>query len=195
MQNERIRSIEHIIAEKRDASLVKTTLEGDAKSFARLVSLYKARITALGMSFFKNAADAEDFVQEVFIKVYTNLSQFRGDSLFSTWITRIAYNTAINSINRRKEYLPIADESTLSDPGLTPEESEIRRRTVEAVRDAIKELPQKYAVCLELYFFYDIPYEEISVITDYPVNTIKSHIFRAKKILRGKLRGFYDEQN
>jgi RNA polymerase sigma-70 factor, ECF subfamily len=193
MQNDPIGSIERIIAEKRDASLVKTALAGDAKSFARLVSLYKNRIAALGMSFFKNTADTDDFVQDVFIKAYTNLAQYRGDALFSTWITRIAYNTAINAINRRKEYLPIADEDALYANGLTPEEAEIRRHTVEAVREAIKTLPARYALCLELYFFYDIPYEEISVITGYPVNTIKSHIFRAKKILRIKLRGLTNE--
>ena len=62
--------IEHIAAYKRDSELVKTTREGDSKSFARLMTLYKKRVMALGMSFFKNTADTEDFVQEVFLKAY-----------------------------------------------------------------------------------------------------------------------------
>ena len=60
------------------------------------------------MGFFKNEVDTDDFVQEVFIKVYTKLSTFRGDSLFSTWLMRIAYNTAVNSVNRRKEYASLS---------------------------------------------------------------------------------------
>lgn len=189
MQHDALRSIEHIIAQKRDASLVKSTLAGDSVSFAKLVSLYKKRVSALGMSFFKNASDTDDFIQDVFLKVYQNLRAFRGDAAFSTWITRIAYNTAVNAVNRRKESLPIADEFLLSDPDYTPEEQEIRKLTAEAITKAVHELPEKYGICLELYFYYDISYEEISVITGYPVNTIKSHIFRAKKLLRDALQG------
>jgi RNA polymerase sigma-70 factor, ECF subfamily len=174
-------------AKNRDDALIKSALNGDTRAFAQLMSLYKRRVQMLGMSFFKNISDSEDFVQEVFLKVYTRLSTFQGTALFSTWITRIAYNIAINSVNRRKEYLPIMDETVFPDPGFSPEEKEIRQITIEAVRAAIKELPERYAVCLDMYFFYDMSYQEISDTTGYPVNTIKSHIFRAKKILRDKL--------
>ncbi len=178
-----------IIAQKRDAILIKKTLKGDSQAFSQLMRLYRQRIEALGMSFFKNETDTEDFIQDVFIRVYTKLSTFQGTAAFSTWITRIAYNIAINAINRRKEYTSIADETTLPDQGLTPEEKEIRNITIEAVRLAVKELPERYGVCLDMYFFYDMSYQEISDITGFPVNTIKSHIFRAKKILREKLEG------
>lgn len=192
MQTETFRSIEHIIAEKRDSLLVKSTLAGDSKSFSKLMELYKKRISLLGMGFFKNETETEDFVQEVFIRVYGRLSTFEGKSSFATWITRIAYNLAINSSSRRKEYLSLINEECLNARNLTPEEENIRLCTVEAVREAVKELPEKYTLCLDLYFFHDLSYEEISNITDFPVNTIKSHIFRAKKILREKLRGFYE---
>lgn len=172
---------------KRDTSLIKAALKGDSKAFATLMTLYKRRIERLGMSFFKNADDAEDFVQDVFLRAYTKLNTFKGDSQFSTWITRIAYNIAINAVNRRKEYLPIADEDLFTDPGFTPEERHIRAATMQAIRTAIRELPERFAICLDLYFFYGIPYQEISEITDFPVNTIKSHIFRAKRIIKEKL--------
>jgi len=180
-------SAEHTAAYKRDNELIKEILKGDNTAFAELMTLYKRRVLTIGMSFFKNATDAEDFVQDVFIKVFTKLSSFRGESLFSTWLTRIAYNTAVNSINRRLEYLPISDETVLQDPGVSPEEKQIQQITREAVKTAISELPENYAVCLDMYFFYDISYAEISDITGFPVNTIKSHIFRAKKILRQKM--------
>jgi RNA polymerase sigma-70 factor (ECF subfamily) len=144
------------------------------------------------MSFFKNEADTDDFMQEVFIKAYTNLSKFRGESSFSTWLTSIAYNTAVNAKKRRKEYLPISDEENIEDQNLTPEKNQIRKMTVLAVREAVKDLPEKFALCVELYFFYDNSHAEISEITGLPVNTIKSHIFRTKKILREKLRGYYE---
>lgn len=180
-------SKEHEAAYKRDFLLVKQILLGDTEAFAELMSLYKNRVEALGMGFFKNPADTEDFVQDVFLKAFMKLSQFRGESLFSTWLTRMAYNLAVNSVKRRAEYVSIADDDILPDNALTPEEAKLRELTKEAVHEAIKELDEKYRVCLDLYFFYDNSYAEISEITALPENTVKSHIFRAKKILREKL--------
>lgn len=188
MANELLDGLEHTLAEKRDTFLIRSTLSGNKDSFAKLMSCYRRRVFALGMSFFRNEADSDDFVQDVFIKTYTHLSSFKFNSLFSTWLMRIAYNTALNSVKRRKEYLPLADEGILVSAEDTPEERQIRLATKDAIREAMNELPEKYAVCLDMYFSYDIPYQEISEITGFPVNTIKSHIFRAKKLLREKLR-------
>ena len=125
MNKQRPKALEREAAYKRDSKLVREVLSGDSSAFAELMSLYKKRVESLGMSFFKNAADAEDFAQDVFLKAYTKLDSFRGESLFSTWLTRMAYNTAINSVNRRAEYVSIADENLLPDNGLTPEEKEL----------------------------------------------------------------------
>ena len=155
----KIRESTYPEAALRDFALVKETCGGNDKAFGVLVSLYEKKVRALGISFFHNHHDCDDFVQDVFIKTYTNLQSFRFKSRFSTWLMRIAYNTAVNSVKRRKEY----------------------------IRQAVKELPVQGAVCIDLYFFYDFPYNEISVITGWPVNTVKSHIFRAKKMLKQKL--------
>ena len=187
MNKQRPKALEREAAYKRDSKLVREVLSGDSSAFAELMSLYKKRVESLGMSFFKNAADAEDFAQDVFLKAYTKLDSFRGESLFSTWLTRMAYNTAINSVNRRAEYVSIADENLLPDNGLTPEEKELRLLTMEPVRESLKELPEKYKIVLDLYFFYDNSYAEISEITALAENTVKSHIFRAKKLLRNKI--------
>lgn len=188
----RIRSVEPLVAQKRDKRLIRLSVAGDGAAFTKLVSLYKKRVRALGMGFFKNESDTDDFVQDVFMKVYLNLAHFKGESAFATWLTRIAYNTAINAVNRRRDYLPLADETQLSDTDFTPEEMHIRDATVAAVREAVEGLPERFGMCIEMYFFYDLSYEEIGVITGFPLNTIKSHIFRAKKLLRDKLRGFYE---
>lgn len=177
----------------RDFSLVKRVIKGDNTAFAQLISLYERRVRAMGYSFFKNSADTDDFVQDVFLKVYTKLSSFRGDSQFSTWLIRVAYNTAVNSKKRRKEYASLSENFELLDLDYGPEETQLRKITADAVRSAINELPENYNICLDMYFFYDFAYNEISVITGLPVNTIKSNVFRAKKILKTKLEDFIGE--
>ena len=187
MSKQRTSDKEREAAYKRDSKLVREVLSGNTSAFAELMSLYKKRVEALGLSFFKNPADTEDFAQDVFLKAFTKLGTFRGESLFSTWLTRMAYNTAINAVNRRAQFLSIADENLLPDNGLTPEEKELRLLTMETVRESLKELPEKYKIVLDLYFFYDNSYSEISEITGLAENTVKSHIFRAKKLLREKI--------
>ena len=134
-----------------------------------------------------NADMADDIAQEALVRAYVASGSFKGLSSFRTWLFRIAYTTAVNSIKRRKEYLPLADETLLWDRDYTPEELQIRRLTIETVRDSIKELPQRFALCLDMYFFYDMAYGEICEVTGLPLNTVKSHIFRAKKLLKEKL--------
>ena len=183
----KIRESTYPEAALRDFALVKETCGGNDKAFGVLVSLYEKKVRALGISFFHNHHDCDDFVQDVFIKTYTNLQSFRFKSRFSTWLMRIAYNTAINSVKRRKEYVPLSESAEVSDTDYSPEERELRRMAAQAIRQAVKELPVQGAVCIDLYFFYDFPYNELSVITGWPVNTVKSHIFRAKKMLKQKL--------
>lgn len=170
-----------------DTALVQAAKNGDTKAFSQLICKYQKKVKVLGMSFFRNSTDAEDFVQDVFIKIYTSLNTFRGESLFSTWLMRIAYNTAINSVKRRKEYAPLSDDYELTDNDFGPEEKQLRALTIESVRETLKEIPENYAACLDMYFFYDMAYTEIGIVLDLPVNTVKSHIFRAKKLVKQKL--------
>ncbi len=177
----------------RDFTLIKKILKGDKTSFATLMTFYKKRIFIFGKSFFHNDDDANDFVQDVFIKVFLNLKSFQWKSSFSTWLLRISYTTAINSVNKKKEYLPLAENLELPAREYTPEETQLRKITQQAVNEAIQNLPEKYAIVVDMYFFYDVPYSQISEITKLPINTIKSHIFRAKKILKEKLEAYYEK--
>jgi RNA polymerase sigma-70 factor (ECF subfamily) len=102
---------------------------------------------------------------------------------------KIAYNTAVNGVNRRREYRSLAEEDLVSD-GDTPERSALRGAVRDAVLEAVRDLPERYRACVDLFFFYDRSYQEIEAITDFPVNTIKSHVFRAKKLLRKKLEDY-----
>ncbi len=193
MANKTLTSIERLLINKRDEFLIKASLNGEAKAFESLMKLYKKRVQALGMSFFRNCDDTDDFVQEVFVKVYVNLQNFSYKSSFATWITKIAYNSAVNSVNRRQEYVPLANEELILSKNLTPEEEEIQKVTLDTVRKCVADLPENYGACVEMYFFHGLKYDEISEITDFPVNTIKSYIFRAKKLLADNLRGIYEQ--
>jgi RNA polymerase sigma-70 factor (ECF subfamily) len=88
-----------------------------------------------------------------------------------------------------KEYKSLSEDEIESDND-TPEREFFRNLARDAVLGAVTELPERFRMCIDLFFFYDQSYEEIEVITGYPVNTIKSHVFRAKKILREKLAAY-----
>jgi RNA polymerase sigma-70 factor (ECF subfamily) len=174
-----------------DQMIVSQIAAGQKDMFRLLVRRHERAVYGMGLSFFRNAEDASDFTQEVFLKVYRSLSRFEGRSRFSTWLYKIAYNTAVNGVNRRKEYRSLAEDDSLEDaPAIdndTPERLLLRGAARDAVTEALKELPERYRVCVDLFFFYDRSYQEIEAITGFPVNTIKSHVFRAKKLLREKL--------
>jgi RNA polymerase sigma-70 factor (ECF subfamily) len=175
-----------------DERLIVARILGGEKDFFRvLVNRHEQAVHGMGLSFFRNPEDAADFSQEVFLKAYDNLPRFEGRSRFSTWLYRIAYNTAVNRVSRRKEYHSLAEDETAAGD-LTPEQALLRDAAREAVSAAVKELPERYRICVDLFFFYDRSYQEIEIITGYPVNTIKSHVFRAKKLLREKLAAYSD---
>jgi RNA polymerase sigma-70 factor (ECF subfamily) len=182
-----------------DEMLVSQVLAGQTEQFRVLVKRHQKAVYGLGYSFLRNAEDTADFVQEVFLKAYRNLGLFEGRSRFSTWLYKIAYNTAINQVQRRKpsaDYQSLADAEGPVPKALANEESperEVMRKTLrDAVREAVKELPERFRVCIDLFYFYDRSYQEIERITGIALNTIKSHVFRAKKLLKEKLKEYME---
>jgi RNA polymerase sigma-70 factor (ECF subfamily) len=172
-----------------DQLIVSQVVAGHKDLFRLLVRQYERAVYGMGAGFFRNQEDASDFTQEVFLKAYRSLSRFEGRSRFSTWLYKIAYNTAINGVNRRKEYRSLAEkEVSALTSGSDPERELLRNVSREAIQKALEELPERYRICIDMYFFYDRSYQEIEAITGFPVNTIKSHVFRAKKLLREKLK-------
>ena len=172
-----------------DKLIVAQIASGQKELFRLLINRHERAVYGMGLSFLRNTEDASDFTQEVFLKVYQNISSFEGRSRFSTWLYKIAYNTAVNNVTRRKEYFSLAeDEIVIENDG--PERNLLKNLARDAVLEAIKELPERFRVCVDLFFFYERTYNEIEEITGYPVNTIKSHVFRAKKILRTKLADY-----
>jgi len=172
-----------------DRAIAAQVVSGQKELFRLLIKKYERQVYGMGMSFFHNSEDASDFTQEVFLKTFRNLSRFEGRSRLSTWLYKIAYNTAINSVTRKKDYHSLVEDENIPDND-TPERNLLKKLAQDAILEAITGLPERFRVCIDLFFFYDRSYQEIEAITGYPVNTIKSHVFRAKKILREKLAGY-----
>ncbi len=176
-----------------DENIVQNVIHGNTDEFSILVERYQNRIYGIGMRFFRNTEDSLDFTQDVFVRAYSNLNTYKRRSPFRFWLTRIAYNLGISMKKSRKiETVPDASfiQSTDAPPDLAHEKDEVRR----ALLAEIERLPEKYRVCLDLYFFMGLSYTEICSITGYPVNTIKSHVLRAKNILRDSLKGTMAEE-
>jgi RNA polymerase sigma-70 factor (ECF subfamily) len=172
---------------KTDEQIVKQVLVGGIESFKIIVERYQKKIFGIGMRFFKNRDDSYDFVQEVFIRAYENLKSYAGRAPFRFWLTKIAYNHGINRVGAKRTEPEVPEEISAGDS--TPETGHLRDEVRELLMEAINQLPDRYRICVDLYFFMGLTYNEISEITGYPVNTIKSNVLRAKTMLRDELKG------
>jgi RNA polymerase sigma-70 factor, ECF subfamily len=170
-----------------DEQTVDSVLEGNTEDFKEIVGRYQSYIFSIGMRMFRNEDDSLDFVQDVFIKVFNELGSYKKKAPFRSWIIRVAYNYGINILKAKKADVELLEDSASSEP--SPESRYARDEMIEILRKAIEYLPEQYRICLDLYFFMGFKYIEIEKMTGYPVNTIKSHVLRAKQMLRDRLRG------
>lgn len=169
-----------------DNELVQAVLEGDIESYSELVKRHESRIFYLGIKFLRHYEEAEDFTQEVFLKAFEKLESFSGQVPFAAWLFRIGYNHGVNKY-RSGSLKPMNEEfveerdgtGRMSDPG--PEETVIRKEEKSQIREILKKLPEMYTVVIRLRFFDGLSYDEIAEALGKPVNTIRSHLFRAKQ--------------
>lgn len=183
--------------QSRDWEMVRRAQGGDLGAFTDLVLHYKDRLFNFIFRMVHSREEAEDLLQEVFLRVYKSLSSYSPQYQFSTWVYRIAQNLCIDTLRRQRMPTisvdcPLGEDEDLvmelPDQSMSPEvmfESADLRREVEA---AIAELPPRYRAVIVLRHLQGLSYEEISQITDLPVNTVKTHIFRARRILRERLK-------
>lgn len=175
--------------EHSDNTLIEHVLKGEIKAFRKIVERHQARIFYLGMRFFRNLHDAEDFAQEVFLKAYKKLGMFKGQASFGSWLYRLAFNLAINEYRlaqRRLVEIEI-ERDDLEDGGPTPDFYLIREEEIAEVQKVLREIPDRYNLVLKMHYFDGLSYQEIAELTGYPINTIKSHIHRAKRLIKSRL--------
>ena len=177
--------------DQKDREIVRRVLAGDRNEFRRLVEAYQPVVTAIGRRTIRVSEELDDYVQDVFLKAFVNLRQFRGSGRFYSWLMRIAYTTALNRIQRAAPEVPTDPELLgqlwYAPQELSPDRIALRRVVVDAVTQAIRDLPGHFAWAVELFFFMKLRYREIADMTGLPVNTLKSLVFRARRRLRESL--------
>ena len=182
----------------QEALLIEKARDGDISAFEKLISLYEKKIYNYCYRMTNNHEDAEDLAQEVFIKVYRNLNKFKGNSKFSTWIYRIAYNTCVDKY-RKKRKAKIFSLDYFNDEGVgnmqpvsdnpLPEDEVIQKERYERIQACIASLKPKYKTVIILRDIQNYSYEEIAEILQLPLGTVKSHINRARAALTDALKG------
>ncbi|WP_046216177.1 RNA polymerase sigma factor SigW [Paenibacillus wulumuqiensis] len=180
-----------------DTRLVKLALKGDQRAFAEIVDLYKDKIFHLGYRMLSNRHEAEDVVQETFLRVYKSLDRYDPKQKFSTWIYRIATNLCIDRLRKRKPSFSLDAELNDQDntdgyaliPGdeRTPESEYLLTETQQLIHQAIDSLPDKYKTVMILRYLQELSLQEISDVMDMPVTTIKTRVHRGREFLRKKL--------
>ncbi len=179
-----------------DLPVVNRVLAGDREAYRILVDRYQRQLMRLGYRFHRSHDDVQDFVQEVFLKCFERLPQFRGKGRFYSWLMRIAFNHGMDRIGKRRPEI-CSEEIDSADTKADPARQALQALARRELRSAVSQLPVQVAACVDLFFFFELTYLEVSRATGIPVNTVKSHVYRAKERLRGSLKGtvaeVYDE--
>lgn len=179
--------------EQDDVQLVTASKNGDQDAFSLLVQRYQRRVFNLVFRMLQNYEEASEITQEAFLAAWQGLRSFRGEARFSTWLYRIAYNCALKQLELRKRdqalHLALQAEQTFEDDDqqaahLTALDSQ------EIVQQQLSQLPPKYRIVLILRHLQDMTYEEMAEVLTMPIGTIKTHLFRARNLLKERLQAF-----
>lgn len=180
-----------------EKKLIEKAVAGDAGAFESLILKYERKIYAIGFKVFKNEQDAYDVAQEICIKVYRKLDQFNFDSSFSTWLYRLATNTAIDEYRKQKRRMSHetsadkqldSDESTVKmeirDSSDTPEQAVLRKESIEMVWEALAGLKEDQKTIIVMKDIEGKSYDEIGTELDIGLGTVKSRLARARTALK-----------
>ncbi len=187
--------------EQDDIELVTASKSGDQDAFALLVQRHQHRVFNLVYRMLQQYDEANEVTQETFLAAWQGLPSFRGDARFSTWLYRIAYNCCMKQLEQHKrdhvlqtaiqaeQRLEDADSGTRVDTEIDAHDRQI------LVREQLSALPTKYRLVLVLRHLQEKTYEEMAEILAMPIGTIKTHLFRARNLLKERLQVFEQEQN
>ena len=170
-----------------DDYYIKKTLEGDSNSFSVLVERYQNMVFALALKMLKHREESEEVSQDTFIKVYKSLSKFNGESKFSTWIYRIAYNTCLDRIKKNSKYNNNVEINEITSNEISHTESifdslENKERSI-IVKQCMDKLPEDERIIIHLFCFEELNLKEIVEIVSMTEGNVKVKLFRARKKL------------
>ncbi len=166
-----------------DLELVQRSLEGDLEAWGEIVSRYKRAVFGTALAILRNWADAEDATQEAFIRAYQRLRQYDLSRKFSTWLLTVAANVAKN-MRRKRRPEPEPELVEHDDPATLVEREEL----LDKVREAVWSLPESYRVPLVLYYWQEMPVEEIAKVLRMNPGTVKTRLYRGRSLVKAKLQ-------
>jgi RNA polymerase sigma-70 factor (ECF subfamily) len=184
--------------EQDDTALVLASQAGDQDAFALLVQRHQRRVFNLVYRMLQQYEEASEVTQEAFLAAWQGLAGFRRNALFSTWLYRIAYNCALKQLEQRKRDNALqvaiqAEQTDLIDSDEKVSAQLEARDRQKVVREHLSTLPAKYRIVLILRHLQEMTYEEMAEILTLPIGTIKTHLFRARKLLKEHLEAFGQE--
>lgn len=182
----------------QDDFLVHKAQKGDVEAFEELICAYEHRIYNIAYKMMGNPEDAMDVAQEALLKIYKSLKKFKNQSTFSTWVYRVAMNTCLDELRKKKRgFLLLMNDTEGYGNGIVdsssdslPEVSYERKERLKSLQNAIQELIPDYKSVIILRDIQGFSYEEIAEILHCPLGTVKSRINRARTELRKKLSEF-----
>jgi len=182
-----------------DNELISLVLKGDQQAYKVLVDRYQSYIFTLVLRLMPSREDAEEVAQDVFVKAYRSLADFKGGSKFSTWLYTIAHNTGITHLRKKKQKIQsIDDESSFTQ--LENHPSDFKANQVEdksrkaMVNRAIEMLSPDDAQIITLFYKGDQSLEEIATIMCLETNNVKVRLFRARQKLKEKMEKYFSEE-
>jgi len=186
-----------------DRELVALILEGDRDRFTQLVRRYEKRIVNYVYRITHRYEDAHDLAQEIFVKVFLALDRYDPKYQFSTWLFRIAQNSAIDALRKKGiAEVPLARPATADDPegkdrefaddGISPYRALKNKQLSVAIDRAVEKLPSDYRELIQLRHFAELSYEEIASMKKLPLGTVKNKLFRARNLLKDALDSYVE---
>ena len=180
-----------------DNELAKRVLMGETQVFRLLIERHQRYIFNLCYRMLQRSEEADDATQNTFLKAYRSIKQFRGDARLKTWLSRIARNECLNRLRDEKIISPDEQPTTdcgfeLADSAPSPLGLIEQQETQSIVHAAIDELPHPYRLAVTLFHLDGLSYEEISRMMEIPMGTVKTHIFRARILLKSKLQAYVE---
>ena len=175
------------MAINNDDYYIKKILEGDSNSFGVIVERYQNMVFALALKMLKHREESEEVSQDTFIKVYKSLSKFNGESKFSTWIYRIAYNTCLDRIKKNSKYNNDVEINDVTSNEIFQAENifdslENKERSI-IIKECMDKLPEDERVIMHLFYFEELSLKEIVDIVSLNEGNVKVKLFRGRKKL------------
>jgi len=171
-----------------EPTLIRRAQAGDQQAFGILLRGYQRRVYALGFRFFRNSDDAEDLVQETFVRAWRSLERFDAARPFAPWLLRIASNRALTEIATRKRRGGEELDDNLPWAGPGADDDVERREMQQQVGRAVGELPEDQRMILLLRATEGLSYRQIAEAMDIPVGTVMSRLARAREAMRKKVK-------